>query len=87
MQTLLGRVHSQSPRRLLPIDLTSRVMLNFDLLENCRMAIPAGVRCCGGFLPGAFRAYRQQLGVEGITCTMRSRLCRAPSRSYSRPSG
>jgi purine nucleosidase len=52
-------------KTIIPIDLTSRVTLNLDLLEK----IPE--RKFGGnllrqLLPGAFRAYRQHLGLEGI---------------------
>jgi len=58
--------HSPVTKTLIPIDLTSRVMLSFELLEK----IPDGDSRCGELLrrilPGAFRAYRQQLGVEGI---------------------
>ncbi len=58
--------HSPVTKTLVPIDLTSRVMLNFDLLEK----IPNGDSRSGELLrrllPGAFRAYRQHLGVEGI---------------------
>lgn len=53
-------------KTVIPLDLTSRVMLNFDLLER----IPDGDSRRGALLrqilPGAFRAYRQQLGLEGI---------------------
>ena len=58
--------HSPVTKTVIPIDLTSRIMLNFDLLEK----LPAGDSFCGELLrqilPGAFRAYRQQLGLEGI---------------------
>jgi inosine-uridine nucleoside N-ribohydrolase len=58
--------HSPVTKTLLPIDLTSRMLLSFDLLEK----IPDGDSRSGELLrrilPGAFRAYRQQLGVEGI---------------------
>jgi inosine-uridine nucleoside N-ribohydrolase len=58
--------HSQVTKTLIPFDLTSRVMLSFDLLEK----IPDGDSRSGELLrrilPGAFRAYRQQMGVEGI---------------------
>src|SRR6185295_4359220 len=58
--------HSQVTKTLIPIDLTSRVLLSFDLLEK----IPNGSSRRGDLLqrilPGAFRAYRQQLGIEGI---------------------
>jgi purine nucleosidase len=53
-------------KTLIPIDVSSRVVMNFDLLEK----IPDGNSRCGELLrqllPGAFRAYRQQLGLEGI---------------------
>jgi purine nucleosidase len=53
-------------KTLIPIDVTSRVVLNLDLLEK----LPNENSRCGGLLrkllPGAFRAYRQQLGMEGI---------------------
>ncbi len=58
--------HSQITKTLLPFDVTSRVTMNFDLLEK----IPDVEAGCGGLLrkllPGAFRAYRQHLGMEGI---------------------
>ncbi len=58
--------HSPVTKTLIPMDLTSRVLLSFDLLEK----IPDGDSRSGELLrrilPGAFRAYRQQLGVEGI---------------------
>jgi inosine-uridine nucleoside N-ribohydrolase len=53
-------------KTLIPIDLTSRVVLSFDLLEK----VPDDSSRCGELLrrilPGAFRAYRQHLGIEGI---------------------
>jgi purine nucleosidase len=57
---------SQITKTLIPIDITSRVTMNLDLLDR----LPDGNSPCGGLLrkllPGAFRAYRQQLGMEGI---------------------
>jgi inosine-uridine nucleoside N-ribohydrolase len=53
-------------KTLVPIDVTTRLTMNLDLLEK----IPNGATRCGELLhqllPGAFRAYRQQLGMEGI---------------------
>src|SRR4029079_18698851 len=53
-------------KTVIPIDLTSRIVLGFDLLEK----IPDGSWPTGELLrrilPGAFRAFRQQLGMEGI---------------------
>src|SRR4051794_18349725 len=58
--------HSQVTKTLIPIDLTSRVLLSFELLEK----LPNGDSRSGDLLrrllPGAYRAYRQQLGIEGI---------------------
>ncbi len=57
---------SSVTKTLIPIDVSSRVVLNFDLLEK----IPNGDSRSGELLrkilPGAFRVYRQHLGVEGI---------------------
>ena len=58
--------HSQVTKTLIPIDLTSRVMLSFDLLEKIPDASSRRGDLLQRILPGAFRAYRQQLGVEGI---------------------
>ena len=63
-----ARLVFRSPvtKTVVPIDLTSRIVLNLDLLEK----LPEGASHGGGLLrqllPGAFRAYRQQLGLEGI---------------------
>jgi purine nucleosidase len=57
---------SKITKTLIPIDLTSRITLNLDVLEK----LPSDEAFGGGLLrkllPGAFRAYRQQLGMEGI---------------------
>lgn len=63
-----ARLVFRSPvtKTVVPFDLTSRIVLNFDLLEK----LPKSDSLCGDLLrrllPGAFRAYRQQLGLEGI---------------------
>jgi inosine-uridine nucleoside N-ribohydrolase len=58
--------HSQITKTLIPMDITSRVTMDLDLLDK----LPDGDSACGGLLrkllPGAFRAYRQHLGMEGI---------------------
>jgi purine nucleosidase len=57
---------SQVTKTLIPIDVTSRILFGFDMLQK----IPGDESRVGGvlqrLLPGAFRAYRQQLGLEGI---------------------
>jgi purine nucleosidase len=57
---------SQITKTLIPMDVTSRVTMNLDLLDK----LPDDSEASGGLLrkllPGAFRAYRQHLGMEGI---------------------
>lgn len=57
---------SQITKTLIPIDLTSRVMLNFDLLERLPNEESPRGELLRKILPCAYRVYRQQLGVEGI---------------------
>jgi inosine-uridine nucleoside N-ribohydrolase len=58
--------HSPITKTLIPVDLTSRIVLDMGVLDQ----IPDGNSKRGELLrqilPGAFRAYRQHLGVEGI---------------------
>jgi inosine-uridine nucleoside N-ribohydrolase len=58
--------HSQITKTLIPIDLTSRVLLSFDLLERLPNGASRRGELLRQILPGAFRAYRQHLGVEGL---------------------
>jgi purine nucleosidase len=58
--------HSPITKTLIPIDVTSKVVFGLDLLnylpdENSRTG-----RLLRALLPGAFRVYRQQLGLEVI---------------------
>ena len=53
-------------KTLIPIDLTSRIVMNFDLLEKLPEESSPNGELLRQILPGAFRAYRQQLGMEGI---------------------
>jgi purine nucleosidase len=57
---------SRSTKTLIPLDVTNRVVLSFDLFNQ----LPDGTTKVGAFLrtilPPAFRAYRQQFGLEGI---------------------
>lgn len=57
---------SRTTKTLIPLDVTNRVMLTFDLFAK----LPAETTAVGAFLrkilPPAFRAYRQQFGLEGI---------------------
>ncbi len=53
-------------KTLIPIDVTGRVMMNFDLLEKIPDVDSRSAELLRKLLPAAFRAYRQQLGLEGI---------------------
>jgi purine nucleosidase len=57
---------SLSTKTLVPLDVTNRVVLSYDLFNQ----LPDGSTKVGRFLrtilPPAFRAYRQQFGLEGI---------------------
>jgi purine nucleosidase len=57
---------SHITKTLIPIDVTSRVTLNLDLLDTIPNGNSARGELLRKLLPGAFRAYRQQLGMEGI---------------------
>ncbi|MDG2384974.1 MAG: nucleoside hydrolase [Pirellulaceae bacterium] len=58
--------HSPITKTLVPLDVTRRLMFPFDLVDR----LPHGETRAGKLLhhvvPYAFRAYRQQLGLEGI---------------------
>jgi purine nucleosidase len=53
-------------KTLIPIDVTTKLLFGFEMLER----LPSDETRTGRFLrtilPGAFRSYRQQLGIEGI---------------------
>lgn len=53
-------------KTVIPIDLTSRVVLDMDVLEKLPDEGSKRGALLRKLLPGAFRAYRQQLGLEGI---------------------
>jgi len=57
---------SPATTTLLPRDVTSRVALTFDLLNYLPKESTAPGRLLRTLLPGAFQAYRQRLGLEGI---------------------
>jgi inosine-uridine nucleoside N-ribohydrolase len=63
-----ARVVFRSPvtKTLIPLDVTSRVILSYDLLQHLPSeATPAG-RVLRRMLPFVFRSHRQELGLEGI---------------------
>lgn len=53
-------------KSIVPLDLASRVLLGFDLLEQLPDEWSAKGALLHKILPGAYRAYRQVLGLEGI---------------------
>lgn len=57
---------SQVTKTVIPIDVTNRILFGFDMLQK----FPEGASRTSGLLqkvlPGAFRSYRQNLGLEGI---------------------
>jgi len=63
-QKVLG---SPVTKTLLPLDVTSRIVMTYDLADQIpnRDDFPAG-RLLGRILPYAFRAHRRQWGMEGI---------------------
>jgi purine nucleosidase len=54
-------------KTLLPLDVSSSVELDVGVLDQFSGATSGAGRLLREILPGAFRAYRQQLGVEAIS--------------------
>jgi purine nucleosidase len=63
-----ARMVFRSPvtKTLIPIDLTRRITINLDLLEMLPPSDSLSGDLLRQLLPGAFRAYRQHMGMEGI---------------------
>lgn len=57
---------SPATTTLLPRDVSSRAALTFDLLTHLPSESDSMGRILRALLPGAFQAYRQRLGLEGI---------------------
>jgi purine nucleosidase len=57
---------SPSTKTLIPLDVTNRVTLSFDLFHRLPNESTKVGRLLHQILPPAFRAYRQQFGIEGI---------------------
>lgn len=57
---------SPATTTLLPLDVTNRAALTFDLLNNLPSEASSTGRLLRAILPGAFQAYRQRLGLEGM---------------------
>jgi inosine-uridine nucleoside N-ribohydrolase len=57
---------SNVTKTMLPRDVTSRAAMTFDLLNNLPDESTGMGRVLHALLPGAFQAYRQRLGLEGM---------------------
>lgn len=57
---------SPSTKTLVPLDLTNRVILSFDLFNQLPDESTKAGKFLRKILPPAFRAYRQRFGLEGI---------------------
>ncbi|MDY0167843.1 MAG: nucleoside hydrolase [Thermoguttaceae bacterium] len=59
-------LRSPSTKTLVPLDVTNRIVLTFDLLNQLPDASTKVGNILHRILPPAFRGYRQQYGLEGI---------------------
>jgi purine nucleosidase len=57
---------SQVTKTVVPIDITNRILFDFDLLQKFPEGASRTSNLLQKVLPGAFRSYRQNLGLEGI---------------------
>jgi inosine-uridine nucleoside N-ribohydrolase len=57
---------SRSTKTLIPLDVTNRVVLTFDFLNQLPDEATRVGRLLRKIIPPAFRAYRQESGIEGI---------------------
>ncbi|MBN2476364.1 MAG: nucleoside hydrolase [Pirellulales bacterium] len=57
---------SRSTKTLIPLDVTNRLVLSFDLLNRLPDEATRVGRFLRTILPPAFRGYRQRFGLEGI---------------------
>lgn len=53
-------------KTLIPVDVSMQVLFGFDFLEAVGRGESRTAQLLQKILPGAFRSYRQQLGLEGI---------------------
>lgn len=63
-----AKVVFQSPitKTLIPLDVSNQLTLGFEFLETVKRAKSRTAELLERILPGAYRSYRQWLGVEGI---------------------
>ena len=65
-QSARSVVRSRCTKTLVPLDITNRVVMSYDLLNQLPPETSKVGRLLRQILPPAFRAYRQQFGLEGI---------------------
>ena len=79
--------HSQVTKTLIPIDLTSRMLMSFDLLgEDSRTATRAAASCCSESCPVRFAHIASNWASRAFICTTRWRSWPRSSRICSPPS-
>ena len=70
---------SHSTKTLIPLDVTNRIELSYDLFHKLPDESTRVGRLLGQILPPVFRGYRQQFGLEGIhvhdTVTLMAVVC------------
>ena len=70
---------SPSTKTLVPLDITNRVELSYDLFNKLPDELTRVGKLLRQLLPAAFRGYRQQFGLEGIhvhdTVTLWAAIC------------
>ncbi|MGD9633440.1 MAG: nucleoside hydrolase [Pirellulales bacterium] len=57
---------SQVTKTIIPIDVTNRILFGFEMLQRFPDGRSRTSQLLQRVLPGAFRSYRQNLGLEGI---------------------
>jgi len=57
---------SQVTKTIIPIDVTNRILFGFEMLQKFPDGSSRTSQLLQKVLPGAFRSYRQNLGLEGI---------------------
>lgn len=65
-QSARSVVRSRCTKTLVPLDITNRIVMSYDLLNQLPPETTKVGRLLRQILPPAFRAYRQQFGLEGI---------------------
>ena len=58
--------HSPVTKTLLPLCVTSTAVLDYAVLDQLTASPTRAGRVMQAILPGAFRAFRQRLGIEGL---------------------